>query len=97
MEIGKVREFTIISAHNSGHYIRLLSDDNEIQDDIFMPLLRNNTAPSRELSINQIIDAFVYRNDQGEIQASVLLPQAEVGEFAILRVVDTQDFGAFLD
>lgn len=97
MEIGKIREFKVVSATDSGHFIRLLGSEDESPEDIFMPHLRNNKSLSLELSIDQTIDAFVYQDEEGKMSASLLLPYAEVEEFAILRVVDTQEFGAFLD
>lgn len=100
MEIGKIDEFTVVSATDLGHFIRLKDPegiDEESQEDIFMPHLRNNKSRSHELKIDQTIDAFIYQNDEGKITASLLLPYAEVEEFAVLKVVAAQDFGAFLD
>jgi uncharacterized protein len=97
MEIGKIREFKVISSTDSGHFIRLIGSQDESTEDIFMPHLRNNPSLSLELSIDQTIDAFVYQDEQEEVRASLALPYAEVEEFAVLRVVDAQEFGAFLD
>lgn len=97
MEIGKIREFKVISKSDSGHFIRLLGDEEESNEDIFMPDLRSDSSLSHNLKIDQTIDAFVYLDEHGQLRASQLLPYAEVEEFALLRVVDAQEFGAFLD
>lgn len=97
MEIGKIREFTVISAEETGHFVRLIEIEGETPDELFMPHLRNDPARSLELKIGQTIEAFVYQNEEEEVCASLLLPYAEVEEFALLRVVDSQGFGAFLN
>jgi len=97
MEIGKIREFKVISSEENGHYITLLEHEGDDAQDIFMPHLRNNSELSHELKVDDIIEAFVYHDDNGGLVASQLLPDAEVEEFALLKVVDSQPFGAFLD
>lgn len=97
MEIGKIREFTVITAEESGHYVRLVAFEGEEAEELFMPHLRNDLSRSLDLKIGQTIEAFVYQNDEEIPCASLLLPYAEVEEFALLRVVDAQGFGAFLD
>ena len=60
MEIGKIKEFIVISSTEEGHYIRQKNSENESRDDIFMPHLRKNISHSLELSVNETIDAFVH-------------------------------------
>lgn len=97
MEIGKIYEFEVISATDSGHFVRSIDTEGTSQGDLFMPFLRSDPERSQALKIGQIIEAFVYQDDEEQLCASLLLPYAEVEEFAVLRVVDTQEFGAFLD
>ncbi len=97
MEIGKIREFTVITAEENGHYVRLVAFEGEEAEELFMPHLRNDLSRSLDLKIGQTIEAFVYQNEDEEVCASLLLPYAEVEEFALLRVVDSQGFGAFLN
>lgn len=94
MEIGKINEFEITQATQQGHYIKLVDSKS---NDIFMPWLKTDKQKSLDLKVGQVIEAFVYQNGRGEIEASLLLPYAEVEEFVVLKVVDKQDFGAFLD
>jgi len=43
------------------------------------------------------IDVFLYLDSEDRPIATTLTPKAKVGEFAYLRVVDTNDIGAFID
>jgi len=97
MEIGKIREFRIVSAQETGHTISLQVHEGEAPQEIFMPHLRNDPKASLNLKIGDVIEAFVYRDENGTVTASMLLPDAEVEEFALLKVVDAEPFGAFLD
>ena len=97
MIVGKTYEFTIVSHAQDGHYIRPADDDVANYDDIFLPFLKSDPARSQSLEVGQKIDAFLYQNDDGQLTASLLIPYAEVNEFAVLDVVNTQNFGAFLD
>lgn len=97
MEIGKIREFKIVSQTEGGHFVTLLEHDGEEPQELFMPSLRSDPLRSHDLNVDDVIEAFVYRDDSGAPCASLLLPDAEVEEFALLRVVESQAFGAFLD
>tara|TARA_R110000868_G_scaffold258137_10_gene515421 strand:+ start:765 stop:1634 length:870 start_codon:yes stop_codon:yes gene_type:complete len=97
MEIGKIREFIVLSKTEAGHIVGLVTHDGEEAQELPMPTLRTDPLRSHDLTIGQTVEAFVYQNEEEEVCASLLLPLAEVEEFAVLRVVDTQQFGAFLE
>lgn len=98
MEIGKVYDFKVISMTNKGHWIRLteVGDRTERPDNIFMPFLRDREK-SEALEIGQIIEAFVYQNEEGKLEATQQLPYAEVDEYIVLKVVNEREFGVFMD
>tara|TARA_R110000868_G_scaffold117600_11_gene312379 strand:- start:38834 stop:39697 length:864 start_codon:yes stop_codon:yes gene_type:complete len=96
MEIGKIREFTVLSKTDAGHRVRLVAHEGEEAQELFMPTLRTDPLRSHDLEIDQTIEAFVHLDDDGKLCASLLLPTVEVEEFAVLRVVESQHFGAFL-
>ncbi len=52
---------------------------------------------SNDMKIDNEIDVFVYTDSEDRPVATTQKPYAVVGEFAYLKVVDTADFGAFLD
>jgi uncharacterized protein len=89
IEIGKINKLFISRETASGYYLKLQDDDEEV----FMPPAM---APIR-VKINQEVDAFVYLDTQGKKIATSEIPYAQVGEYALMTVKDTQDFGAFFD
>lgn len=98
MDIGKVNEFKVISAASNGHWVRLtqVGDRTQRHENIFMPHLRDKEK-SESLQIGDIIEAFVYKNDEGKVEATQQLPYAEVDEFVVLKVVNEREFGVFMD
>ena len=89
IEIGKINHLTFYRETDSGFYLK----DQNSDDEVFMPPAM---APS-DLTLNQEIDAFVYLDTRGGRVATDKIPLAEVGEYALMRVIDVQDFGAFFD
>lgn len=86
--IGRVNNFTVSRETKSGFYI--IGDDDQ---EVFLP---PSLGPLK-LKIGQELDAFVYLDTQGDLIATTDIPYAQVGEYALLRAIDTQDFGAFFD
>ena len=90
LKIGQINTMTVNAKGREGYSLGDLKSD----DVAFLPL---NLAP-RELKIRDEIKVFVYPDTNTErVLASPTLPKVVVGEFAYLRVVTTQEFGAFLD
>lgn len=89
IEIGKVNDLLIGRETDSGYYLK----DLETEQEVFMP---PSMAPIRT-KINDNINAFVYLDTQGKLIATSEQPYAEVGEYALMTVKETQDFGAFFD
>jgi len=89
IEIGKSGIFVVCRETSSGYYLRELDSNSEV----FMPPAM---APIN-IKINQKIEAFVYLDTKGGPVATNKIPYAEVGEYALMKVVDTQEFGAFFD
>jgi hypothetical protein len=50
-----------------------------------------------EINIGDNVEVFVYNDIEKGIKATTKRPFAQVGELALLQVVDTNDMGAFLD
>jgi uncharacterized protein len=47
--------------------------------------------------VNDNIDAFIYIDSKGQVIATAQKPFAEAGQFALLKVVSSNTYGAFLD
>ncbi len=52
---------------------------------------------THDMHINDEINVFVYKDSEDRIVATTERPKAQVGEFALLRVVSVSKVGAFLD
>ncbi|MBL6991501.1 MAG: GntR family transcriptional regulator [Bacteriovoracaceae bacterium] len=91
IEIGKVNSFVVSQKTQSGLYLK--ESDSNSDAEVFMP---SSLAPIR-VDIEQNIEAFVYLDSKGDMIATEQIPYAAVGEYALMKVVDTQDFGAFFD
>jgi len=89
IEIGKVNKLIVARETKSGFYLK----DPEGTDEVFLPAAM---APLR-LEQNQNLDVFVYLDTQGRPIATDQIPYAQVGEMALMKVEDVQEFGAFFD
>lgn len=89
LEIGQISKFIVEQDTGSGFYIKDVETDKEVYMPSFM-------APM-QVSIGDEVDAFVYLDNKGHLIASADLPFACVGEYALLEVVEVQEFGAFFD
>lgn len=87
-EIGRLNTLTVLRRAEQGLYL-----GKEGSEDILLPAayVPENTK------LNEEIEVFVYRDSEDRIIATTQTPHAMVGEFAALKVVATNQIGAFLD
>lgn len=88
-QIGKINKLIVSRETGSGYYLR----SNDHNGEVFMPPA---LCPD-EINLEDEIDAFIYPDTKGTLIATSETPLAQVGEFAHLRAIDIQDFGAFFD
>jgi predicted RNA-binding protein (virulence factor B family) len=50
-----------------------------------------------ELSIGDAVEAFIYRDAEGDLAATTRMPLAAVGQVAWMKIVTVNQFGAFAD
>jgi len=86
--IGEINTLKVLRRADHGLYL-----EGEGGNDILLP---NKYVPEGT-KITDEIDVFVYRDSEDRIIATNLTPKAMVGDFAVLEVVATTKFGAFLD
>ncbi len=67
-----------------------LSDGKE---DVLLPW----TPASENIIVGEMVTAFIYRDSEDRLIATLRRPRAQVGQFANLRVADVNDTGVFLD
>lgn len=87
ISIGKINRLIVHRETDSGYYLKKKS----CEDEVFMPPV----LVSNEIKIDQILDVFVYLDSKGRMLATCKIPVAEVDEYALLQVIEVQEFGAF--
>ncbi|MBE9468923.1 MAG: GntR family transcriptional regulator [Bacteroidetes bacterium] len=87
-EIGKTNKLQILREVDFGVYL-----DGDNYGEILMP---KKYLPEN-YKIDDFVEAFVYLDSEDRIVATTEKPYAMVGEFAFLKVVAVNEFGAFLD
>lgn len=86
--IGKMYTLDVVKAVDFGFYLNALE-----LGEVLLPL---KYAP-RNLSVGDSLTVFLYRDSEGRPVATTQTPKAQVGEFALLKVVASTSVGAFLD
>jgi len=89
MFLGNYNDCTVLEKLPQGFYV-------ETQDGKDRVLLPTSKAP-KNLEIGDEINLFVYLDNEARPIATTQKTKACVGEFAVLRVKDVNDAGAFLD
>ncbi|TLD85237.1 hypothetical protein LS70_001430 [Helicobacter sp. MIT 11-5569] len=85
--IGLIKELEIVRFANHGAY--LLENEEEI-------LLPNKYVPNAA-KVGDKIQVFLYTDSSDRPIATTLVPKAQRGEVAVLKVVDKNNVGCFLD
>jgi len=88
IRLGKLNELEILRRVDQGYYL----DAGEIGD----VLLPTKEAPA-DAKIGEFIEVFLYLDSEERLIATTRKPLIQVGEFALLEVKWTNQYGAFLD
>ncbi len=88
IEMGKSCRLRVASLVDFGAYLDAWS-----LGEILLP---NKFVPS-DLQPDDSIDVFLYFDSEDRPVATTRMPKAQVGEFAYLEVLDTSEYGAFLN
>lgn len=91
IELGKMQRLEVVRKTQIGVYLN--SKNANDNDAILLP---QNQVP-QEIEIGDYIDVFVYRDSEDRIISTVKKPKLIIGELAVLNVIETTKFGAFLD
>ncbi|MFH1728665.1 MAG: S1-like domain-containing RNA-binding protein [Pseudomonadota bacterium] len=87
--VGQVSDFIVNRETEAGFYLQSISSDDEV-------LMPSQMTPLMT-KLGMKMKAFVYHTTKGTLIATPDIPHACVGEYALLKAVDVQDFGAFFD
>ncbi len=87
-KVGRMNRLKVVNLLDFGAFL-----DGGLLDDILMP---RRFVPEG-CAIGDELDVFVYLDSDGVPIATTLRPKVQVGQFAALKVTDTNRVGAFLD
>ncbi len=87
-EIGKYNNLRVIKEVDFGVYL-----DGEKEGEILMPI---RYVP-KDCQVGDYVDVFLYLDSEDRPIATTEKPFAQVGEFAMLRVISVNKIGTFLD
>ncbi len=88
VEIGKFNNLRVVKFLDFGVYL-----DGDEMGEILLPI--KQIPP--DLDVDDIIEVFIYNDSEDRIIATTADPFAQVGDFALLKVVDVTKVGAFMD
>ncbi|NQY93325.1 MAG: DNA-binding protein [Campylobacteraceae bacterium] len=89
IKLGEINTLRIDRVTEPGIY--LMSQDEE--EVVLLP----NAYITDDMQIDSLLDVFIYTDSEDRLVATTLTPKAMINEFALLEVVDTAPFGAFVD
>jgi predicted RNA-binding protein (virulence factor B family) len=87
LQVGNFNQLTIASINASGAVFK------SEKGDVLLPL---RLVP-KGADTGTLLDVFVYVDSEGRLTATTKRPRAVVGEFALLKVMETTTVGSFLD
>ena len=87
-EIGQILELESVKDMPQGVY--LVNDEGQ---EILLP---NKYVPS-DLRIGDKVEVFIYTDSEDRVIATTLEPKVKLNEFAFLKAVDVNQYGAFFD
>lgn len=88
VELGKVNRLDVVKEVDFGYYL-----DGDDLGEILLP----NSATESMLQVGDNVAAFIYKDSEDRLIATLKTPKAQVGEIAALRVNAITPIGAFLD
>ena len=88
LELGLINRLQIDRLTTPGAYL-MAQDGN----DVLLP----GPYLTKEMKEGTFVDVFLYNDSEDRLVATTLTPKAKLDEFALLEVVDTAPFGAFMD
>lgn len=87
MQLGKTQILKIAEINNSGAFL-----ESENGERAFLPKIFLNENPET----GDDVEVFIYQDDD-KLKATTEIPNAEVGEFAVMNCVQSLPSGAFMD
>ncbi|HEY5563683.1 MAG TPA: S1-like domain-containing RNA-binding protein [Clostridiaceae bacterium] len=90
--LGDYNSLQIVREASFGFYLDTNEDDTS--KDILLPLKSLN---DNDVHIGELVNAFIYRDSEDRLIATLKIPKAKVNELAYLKVVSNTPIGSFID
>ena len=88
VKLGRVNTLPVVKEVEFGYYL-----DGQDLGEILLP----NNAVESLLAVDDEVEAFIYKDSEDRLIATLKTPKAQVGEIASLKVSAVTSIGAFLD
>ena len=92
IKIGDLNKLKVKRKADFGYFLD--GKTNNTKDDI---LLHNRLLGKNEIEVGDEVEAFIYKDSEDRIAATLIPPKAKVGDIAILKVVAHTQIGSFID
>ena len=92
INIGDLNNLKVVRRAEFGYYLG--AETESTSDDILLPM---KSTLGRALSIDEEVEAFIYRDSSDRLIATLKKPLAKVGDLAYLKVVDMTTIGSFVE
>ena len=92
IKIGDFNKLKVKRKADFGYFLD--GKTNNTKDDI---LLHNRLLGKNEIKVGDEVEAFIYKDSEDRIAATLIPPKAKVGDIAILKVVAHTQIGSFID
>ena len=92
INIGDINNLKVVRRAEFGYYLD--AETGDTSDDILLPM---KSTLGRALSIDDEVEAFIYRDTSDRLISTLKKPHAKVGDLAYLKVVDITTIGSFVD
>ena len=91
INIGDFNNLKVVRRAEFGYYLG--AETGNSSDDILLPM---KSTLGRGLSIDEEVEAFIYRDTSDRLIATLKRPLAKVGDLAYLKVADITPIGSFV-
>ncbi len=91
IELGKIQKLEIVKIATVGAYLN--SKEDKAPENVLLP---KKQVPE-EAAIGDEIEVFIYRDSEDRLISTTTVPKITLGDFKLLKVVDVNAIGAFLN
>jgi predicted RNA-binding protein (virulence factor B family) len=92
INIGDFNRLKVKRKTDIGYYLG--EETSDTKEDILLP---NSSLNENEVNVDDEIEAFIYRDSDDRVIATLKKPLSKVGELAYLKVVSTTKVGTFIN